>query len=301
MLRKPCWLTVSVAVALLVVAPTNYSLIAVTTGVEKSIATALLPKNPLSTPSCAIPGGVKAMKAGVWINVSDDKRVRKLEGADAEDFLARFTEKTELSKKFHKEAHEKAKAKGWKKAAGPDGDMLLFHVQKRSNVAKHVEQPTSLIARVANFFFPIASAQYVDGYVDEGFWWANSYDDGNLQNWEGVYGGYEYAYGNYAEGVMQFTLDGVGGATLDYDDGGVMYPGFQATAQGGFRRFLIASLGCSVGGCTTFALGCAWLGPATLGCAGLGCAASVIGCGVGTMLVMALESNDPCYRDRRQC
>jgi hypothetical protein len=274
---------------------------AVTIGVDQSISTTLLPKNPLSAPGCAIPGGLKAMKSNVWTNVSDDKRVRKLDGVDAEEFLARFTNKTELSKKFHKEAHEKAIAKGWKKAAGPDGDMLLFQIQKKTNVAKNVEQPTSLFARIASFFFPTVSAQYVEGYVDEGFWWSNSYDDGNMQNWEGVYGGYDYAYGNYGEGAMQFTLDGAGGATLDYNDGGVMYPGFEATAQAGYRRYLIAFLGCSLGGCTTFALGCAWIGPATLGCAGLGCAASVIGCGVGTMFVMAAESNDPCYRDRRLC
>jgi hypothetical protein len=56
MLRKPRWSSVCVAVALVLSAPTNYSLMAVTIGVDQSISTTLLPKNPLSAPGLRHPG-----------------------------------------------------------------------------------------------------------------------------------------------------------------------------------------------------------------------------------------------------
>lgn len=268
--------------ALLTLAPTNPMFAIETTPRTTSPAVSTLPKNPLSSPTCG-----PQLQSGVWQQTpAGEKRYRKLEGRDADAFLEKLRGGNPQWRIIGQEARAALAARGFKPAAGIEGETVVIQIEKRKQNAAVIKAPSAL-ARLMNFFLPTVHAQDDVAYVSEGVLWTSSWDDGDPATWEGVMGTYEYTYGNYGEGAAQFrndTDDPV--ASLTWTNGYVTQPGTMSGAEA-YHHGVGKLLACAAGGCFGSGLTCAFLGPFSMNCLLLRCGIATATCIVGAYVELA--------------
>ena len=287
-MRKPRATAIALC-ALLTLAPANPMFAIETTPRTATPASSTVPKGPLSS-TCG-----PELQAGVWMQTpAGDRRVRKLQGRDADAFLATLRGGNPEWRNIHAAAVAALAAKGFKPAIGIEGETVVIQVAKRKQSAPI--KPPSVLARLTNFFMPTVSAAQIDDalYTAEGVIWSSAWDDGDPATWEGVVGVHEYTYGNYGEGGTQMRNDtgDVDAANL-WSSGNVTQPGWYdgATAYNdGIRKVL----GCSAGGCIGSGLKCFVTGPFTMNCILVNCGLAVAFCVFGTYIQMAIDGQTGC-------
>lgn len=289
-MRKPRATAIALC-ALLTLAPTN-PMFAIETTPRKAVPTSsTVPKGPLDS-TCG-----PQLQAGVWTQTpAGDRRVRRLEGRDADAFLTTLRGGNPEWRNIHTAAIAALAAKGFKPATGIEGETVVIQVEKRKSQNAAVVKPPSALARLMNFFMPTAHAAQIDDqlYTAEGVIWSSAWDDGDPATWEGVVGVHEYAYGNYGEGGTQMRNDteDVNAANV-WSSGSVTQPGLYDGATA-YNHGIRSVLGCSAGACIGVGLKCWILGPFTMNCVLIGCGLAVAGCVFGTYIQMALDGQTGC-------
>jgi len=245
-LRKPHgWLAIIVAVAL-----------AFTPITASPIAAAIV--KPAAAGSCSIaPSGTTASFTTKQNGgQSVQRRATVLRGEDARKYLRDRDHGAErqniAARKMGAKAIRALSDRGFVPATGDSLTVTVFEKTKP-------EREPSLLAKVQSFFFPSLHAAQDAQYYPEGYLWWNSWDDGDSATWEGQFGGYEYEFGNYMDGGVQFRVDTQ--ETL-WTEGDMLMGG--ATAYGTTGRTLMTCTGACLG--STLFL-CAFFGPGTVGCA----------------------------------